>query len=607
VRLQIVPTPVNAVTADEIVIAEPVPDQLMSLTVTGRSERIDLGERLVSVITSAELAQIQGPDIARSVERLPGVALARSGGLGSQTSLFVRGANSEQLLVLVDGVPMEDAAAPSGGFDLGTLSSSGVRKIELLRGPNSLVWGSDAVSGVMAVTTDDTTGQHASIEYGAHGTLDAQAGIGQQDTTYGLGLSAGFTRSAGISAFAGGGEADPYRQWRISGRGRIDLGGNFTLLAAGRYADSKVDFDGFPAPTYAFADTAEYQTTRQGSGRLGFTYWSDQLSLSGGVSRSDTRRAYFDPAFGSAPNFIAGGLTTRAELLGQVRFGNAWTWTFDFGADSNWSDFSTSFDPHQSVRLAGAHLIANFNGSRVNLNVGARIDDHSRFGGHRTYGAAARWDLSSGWHLRSSWGQGFKAPTLSQLYGFGGNSALRAETSSGIDLGLEYGDRNGFRQLAVTLFRRDSSNQIDYVSPTGYFNLGRTRAQGIEVEGAIELDNSMTLRGSYTFLDATNRATGTQLARRPRHSASLSLDWRSPLHDLALGVDLRLVGDRYDDAGNFTPLDGYGLLTLRASVPLGEHLELYGRIENVTDAQYQTVAGYGSYGRSAYGGVRVKW
>ena len=112
---------------------------------------------------------------------------------------------------------------------------------------------------------------------------------------------------------------------------------------------------------------------------------------------------------------------------------------------------------------------------------------------------------------------------------------------------------------------------------------------------------------AYTYLDATNRATGKDLARRPRHALSASLDWLTPLKDLTLGADLRLVGDSFDDRGNFTAIDGHALVTLRASLPLGDHFELYGRIENVTDAQYETVAGYGTYGRSAYAGVRLKW
>ena len=224
-----------------------------------------------------------------------------------------------------------------------------------------------------------------------------------------------------------------------------------------------------------------------------------------------------------------------------------------------------------------------------------------------TLGANGSFKLSRDWRLRASWGQGFKAPTLNQLYGYGGNVALNPETSEAFDAGLEYGQRGGSGHFAVTLFRRDSANLIDYRFPAGYFNVSRTRAEGIELEGGAQVTARLRVQGTYTYLTATNRLTGTDLARRPRHLANMSADWTTPLGGLALGADLRLVGDSFDDRGNFTALDGYGLVTLRASVPLGAHLELYGRVENVTDAQYQTVAGYGTYGRSAYGGVRVKW
>jgi vitamin B12 transporter len=221
-------------------------------------------------------------------------------------------------------------------------------------------------------------------------------------------------------------------------------------------------------------------------------------------------------------------------------------------------------------------------------------------------GSSARFDLDRSWRIVASWSQGFKAPTLSQLYGYGGNATLKPETSNGFEAGLEYGQRNGDRHLALTLFRRDNSNLIDYLSPTGYFNVSRTRAQGGELEGQLQVEQ-LRLSAAYTYLDVTDRSNGKDLARRPRHLATLSADWQTPLHALSLGADLRLVGDSFDDRANLTRLSGYGLLTLRASVPLGTHLELYGRVENMTDKAYQTVAGYGTYGRSAYGGVRVKW
>ena len=580
------------------------PDSIVVVATGSRVPLLQSGQS-ISVVNAKELEAVQGPDLTRALERLPGVSYARSGGLGSQTSLFVRGANSEQLLVTIDGIRVEDIAAPSGGFDLGTLMSGGIGRIELLRGSNSLAWGSEAIGGVLALETDTRSGARASLEYGAHNSLDANAGLGLTGDRYTLGLGGGYTRTDGISAFAGGSEADPFRQWHVGGRGSFGLTDSLKFVAAGRYADSKIDFDGYAAPLYNFGDTPEFQTTRQGSGRVGLEYASSALVLGAGVAMSDTRRAYFDRSAGTAPNFGTAGRAVHADVTGRANLTDQWS--LDFGGDADWSRFSTTFDPHQSARMIGAHALLGYHGDRLNLTAGGRIDDHDRFGSHTTLGANGSFNLGGDWRLRASWGQGFKAPTLNQLYGFGRNPSLKPETSEAFDAGLEYGQRNGRGHFAVTLFRRDSSNLIDYLPPAGYFNVNRARAEGIELEGGAQVSERFKVQASYTYLTATNRLTGKDLARRPRHMASVSADWTTPLNGLAVGADLRLVSDSFDDPGNFTALDGYGLVTLRASVPLGEHLELYGRVENVTDAHYQTVADYGTYGRSAYGGVRVKW
>ena len=592
-----------------IILHHPVRDDYITVLGNGWRERIDSSGQSISIIGQDEIARVQGPDLSRVLERVPGVTLARSGPLGSQTSLFVRGANSEQVVVLLDGVRMQDIAAPSGGFDFGTLLNGGIGKIELLRGSNSLAWGSDAIGGVLAVTTETINGARAGVEYGAHDSVSANAALGTHGENYGVNLSGGYTSSDGISAFAGGAEPDAFRQWHIGGRGRLDVSETVSAFVAARYADSRIDFDGYPAPAYVFADTPEYQTTRQASGYAGLAHDSDGLSLRGGIALSDTRRAYFDPTYGSAPGFETTGRSWRADLSGKV--GLDQSLALSFGAESEWTRFSTTFDPENTARQSGGFAMLGYNRGAVKLNGGARLTDHDRFGSHWALGGNASVDLGSLWRIKASFGEGFKAPTLNQLYGYGGNIALQPETSTALEFGIEFGDRgntwDGLGHFAITLFRRDSANLIDYVSPTGYFNVGRTRAQGVEVQALVSPVDGLSFLAAYTYLDATNRVTGKQLARRPRHALSVSADWTSPLAGLKLGADLRLVGDSYDDPGNFVPIDGHALVTLRASLPVTEALEFYARIENVTDAQYQTVAGYGSYGRSAYAGVRVKW
>lgn len=581
-----------------------VPDEAITVVASGSAQPISQTGQSISVIGAAEIAAVQGPDLARVLERLPGVSLARSGPLGSQTSLFVRGANSQQVVVTLDGVRLADVAAPSGGFDLGTLMTGGIDKIELLRGSNSVVWGSDAIGGVLALSSAQINGVRAGIEYGANDTLTADATLGTSGNGYGLTVSGGNVRSDGISAYAPGTEADGFRQWHGSLRGYASLTDSLSLVAVARYADSRVDFDGFPPPLYSFADTPEYQTTRQGSGRVGLDYDSESVTLKLGAAYSDTRRDYFDDAASTAPNFATSGRSWRADFSGKANLAEAVT--LNFGADSEWTRFSTSFDPENDARLSSAHLLLGYHANGLHLSAGLRVDDHDRFGTHWTFGANGSVELAEDLRLRASYGEGFKAPTLYQLYGFGGNVALKPETSRAYEAGLEFGDRNR-RHLAVTLFRRDSRNLIDYVWPAGYFNTGRSRAEGIELEGGIALTDQLRARAAFSHLKATDRVTGNDLPRRPRDLASAGLDWQTPLAGLKLGADLRFAGDSFDDRGNFTRLESYGLLTLRASLPFGDRFELYGRVENVTDTAYQTVAGYGTYGRSAFVGIRAKW
>ncbi len=615
----VVAGPVWAQSADDIVIADLKFDP-NSITVVASGNQIKLSEtgQSLSVIGATELSSVQGPDLTRSLERLPGVTITRNGGIGNFTGLRVRGADAEQLLVLVDGVRVADQASPAGGYDLGGLMSGGVAKIELLRGSNSVVWGSQAIGGVLAVSSKALNGVEASAEYGSRNSVDANASAGISGNSYGVTMNGGYTRTDGISTAALGTEPDPFRQWHIGGRGHLEVLSGLTATLTARFADAKLSIDGFPAPNYTFADTPEYQTSREASGRAGLEYQAENFSLIAGLAISDTRRAYFDPTFGTAPNYETFGRSERAELNGHADLPS--DFTLDFGADTEWSRFHSSFDPVHSARLSSGHALLGYHGDGLNLSGGARLDDHSRFGSHWTFGANGSYQIAGGWRLRASYGEGFKAPTLFQLLSDYGNLTLRPETSRSLDAGIEKGDRNGALHFAATLFRRDSKDLIDFVSCFGlsvgictnrpfgtYNNINRARAEGFELEGDVKPVDNLSFHAAYSYVKAVNRGNGKDLARRPRHAVSVAGDWTTPLAGLALGADLRMVSGSYDDGGNFTRLDGYALVTLRASLPVGEAFELYGRVENLGGVHYQTAAGYGTAGRSAFVGARAKF
>ena len=212
--------------------------------------------------------------------------------------------------------------------------------------------------------------------------------------------------------------------------------------------------------------------------------------------------------------------------------------------------------------------------------------------------------------VRASYGEGFKVPSLYQLYSFYGDTSLQPETSKGYDIGLEKGRRDGTFFAGVSLFRRDSRNLIDFdLVSYSYYNIGKARSEGVELElGARPSDN---LRAGlvYTYVKSTDRTAGgiyegNDLNRRPRNTVTASLDWTAPVAGVALGGDIRMVGDSFDDRGEWTRLDGYQTVDLRASLPLGA-VEVFGRVENVFDEGYETVAGYNTAGRSAYVGARL--
>jgi vitamin B12 transporter len=593
-----------------------VADTEITVTATGtRSEVEDTGQP-VTVIGQEEIDAVQGADVARVLRRAPGVTITRNGPPGAFTGLRVRGATAEQLLVLVDGVRVADAAAPGGGFDLGNLAAGEIEKLDLLRGSNSTIWGSDAIGGVLLVTTRARRGLTASAEYGADDSSYLTASGGAGSDAFFVGGSAGWQRTDGFSTAASGVEPDGFEQWSANAQARAYLSPTFELFALGRYAKGDLDLDGYPAPAFVFADTDETQRTRQMHGAAGAIYDSGPLYVRGSYSFSDTERATFDSSVSPAPNYTTDGHSQRAEVRGEWR--PLGPLIVNFGGEGEWTRFSTLFDPPEHTSIWGAYAQAGIEYGKLSAHAGLRHDRHARFGGKTSVGADLSYAVAPELRLRASYGEGFKAPTLFQLLSDYGNAGLQPERSRSFDLGIMWRTRSAPTWGAVTLYRRDSRDLIDFVSCFGvttgictdrpfgaYDNVGRARAQGFEVEFGLAPTERLRTSLAYSYLDAEDRASGNELARRPRHALTATIDWTALL-GVKLGGEVRLVGDSFDDAANLVPLDGYVLTDLRVSAPLGERFELFGRIENLFDARYTEVAGYGTRGRTAFVGARVR-
>ena len=256
----------------------------------------------------------------------------------------------------------------------------------------------------------------------------------------------------------------------------------------------------------------------------------------------------------------------------------------------------------------------------LTLTGGVRYDDHSTFGDHVTGQASAAWRLNGGdTILRASFGQGFKAPSLYELYSIYGNTALRPEEANGWDAGVEQHFFNGKVIVQATYFGRETRNLIQF-APTdtppfgAYQNVAKAQAEGAELELAWQVTQALNLTANYTFDDDEDRSPGSptrgqQLIRRPKNSANLAATYVWPVK-LSTSVAVRYAGNSFDtnqDTGETVVVGNYTLVDLRASYPLRENVEVYGRVENLADKRYETTALYGTLGRAGYGGVRLKF
>ncbi|MES2699507.1 MAG: TonB-dependent receptor [Pseudomonadota bacterium] len=577
------------------------------------SPRTEAGQTF-SILTSDDLARIQGPDLARVMQRLPGVTLVRNGGRGGLTSVAVRGAASERVLVLLDGVRLNDVAAPAGGLDFSDVSASGIERVELLRGSGSLVWGSDALAGVIHLTSRIADGAEASMEAGGDRQVAGTVALGNRGPDHRVGLSAAWSTAGGFSSADSGTEADGFNQLSLSARGELDLTPDWTLFGSARHMRAAAEIDGFPAPAYLLGDTLERQDTRQTSARSGIEYADGRHAAVLSLATSETRRNLLDEAFSPDPFYQTTGRSTRAEARGRLVASD--TVALVGGGDWERMRFSDGFTQART-RIASGHAMLEWQPvDGALLTAGGRFDDHADFGGKATLAASANAVLAPDWRIRGSWGQGFKAPSLFQLNSDYGNALLQPERSDSVDAGVEYGGAAG--GLQFTVFRNSSRNLIDFVAcpangtgicadrPDGtYANIGRARQQGLEAEGRAQILAGLVTRLAYAFIDSINRQTGNRLARRPRHAGTISLDWQA-LEPLALGADLRVVSASFDDLANTRRLGGHAVLDLRASRDVTGDVTLYGRIENAWDERYQTALGYAQAGRAAYVGVRAR-
>lgn len=609
-----------------LALIAPAWGEMVVVSATRTPQPLEVTGTSMSIITADDIALKQTPVLADILADLPGVSVTRNGGVGQTTSLFLRGSEVGQTLVLVDGIRINDPSATSGGALLGDVLANGLERIEVLRGPQSTLYGSDAIGGVVNLITargGDTT-LKLSAEAGSFDTAHFNAATSGSIGSVDFGAAANYYLTNSVSAAAarnGNKEADGYHHFGVTGNVRWHVIDGVSVDARAYYTKARDSYDGYDPVTWAFGDTHQY-----GHNDLLALYGGVNADFLGGrftnrvsVAYSDSDRKTYD----TVQDFFAKGETTRFEYQGGFKLNDANELTF--GAEDQRTSFSTQSLAYDPAPTTGANRIdgvyAQWQSTitdGVTVTGGVRYDHDREFGDHTSYKLAAAWQVIDGTTLRANIGDGFKAPSLYQLYSEYNNpvDTLKPETATGWEAGID--QALGQWQASLTYFERRTANQIDFYScwtgtspictqrPGGfYYNVNRSLAKGIEAAVNGKLTDTLSLNVSYTNLTDTDRRTGLQLARRPHDSFATTLTWH-PVDKLTLGTSLNYTGVRFDDAGHFTKLKDVARINLFASYTVWDGVEVFGRVENLGDNLREPVAGYGAMGRGFFAGIRSR-
>lgn len=619
------------------------PSQLEEVVVvaTRTPQPLDRIGNSVTVLDAKTIQSSQVANVADLLAKTPGITLYSNGGAGEPTFVSIRGADTDQTLVLIDGVKLNDSSQPAGAFDFGHLLIGDIDRIEVVRGSQSTLWGSDAMGGVVNVITAGPTGPFSAdsqIEGGSRDTVYTRAGVGGKSELVDWRLAGGYYSTSGISAFDkkfGGHELDAYHNGGGSGRVLVKLLDNLSLDLRGYYIHARSDFDGFPPPLFQLADTPEYNVIDEYVDYTGINLdlFDGQLKNRLAFQYTETDRDNFNPILAVKTTFTGIGRNIRFEYQGTVDIAEGYQAVF--GAQSERSTIRVAspsdFDPnpvpttgHTNIDSAYGQLQATpLDG--LTLTGGIREDHHRTFGNHTSGQVAAAWSLNDGATiLRASFGQGFKAPSLYQLYSEFGNTALRPEKDDGWDAGVEQHVLDGAATLQATYFSRTTNDIINFMSCFGssdprcrtntsggfYDNIARAEAQGAELQATINPISDLSLTANYTYTESEDRSPGSatfgkDLPRRPRTAVNASATYLWPI-GLSTTIAVRYSGHSFDNTSNKTRLDPYTLVDLRASYPLNDIFEVYGRIENLFNTHYETAFKYGQPGRGAFIGLRAR-
>jgi vitamin B12 transporter len=615
----------------------------------------------ITIITAQEIEQASVRDVGDLLRRSPGLTVTQNGGPGQIQTVRLRGGESRHTLVLVDGIRVNDPSTTGREFDFSTLVLADVERIEVLRGPQSALYGSDAMGGVINIITRKggrPPRAHISVEAGSFGTREAKGGIsggdGRVDYSFGF---AGFD-TAGFSGFGyriprlrylapWGFEPDAARRAGVTGRVGVNVSDGVRVEIGGNHSFNRAQYDAAFLP---FPDTPSHSQSQLSDiyGRLIADSFGGMLRNTVTLFANRTERRFDDVSYAEGFLFCNNdffpvaaltacrtktqftGERVGAEYQGDWRLGAAGTFTFGARTERDTADsFGAGIAPNPSpwTRTIAAeqttdsvfalHQVTVFD--RLHLSFGGRIDKVRDVETFRTWRTTAAYEIpETETKLRASAGTGGKAPSLFQLYSpqFG-TATLEPEHSIGFDAGIDQMLLDGRVKLSATLFLNRYRNLIDFTfDPVRcepgqflgcYVNVGHARTRGAELAADIVIvPQFVRFKAAYTELRAVDLETGFRLNRRPEHEGRFGLAI-TPMPGLTIEPSIVYVGERFDFPREVNKLPAYGRLDVYAEYKINQTFSVYARGENLTNARYEEVMNYGTPGRSAYAGIKATW
>jgi vitamin B12 transporter len=581
----------------------------------------------VTLVTAEEIAARQIRTLPDLLKEVPGLNVVQSGGPGGLTSVFMRGTNSNHTKVFIDGIDVSDPSNSNASFDFGQLLTQDIQRVEVLRGPQSGLYGSDAVGGVINVITKSGNGPaqfNAGVEAGSFNTFNQTAGVsGSADQFhYAANFQHLHTGSTPVtpSDYLQPGQArinDYYDNLTGSMKLGFDVTDTFDLGLVARYTDSHLRFTG---DNFDFSPTIPDTAQSDSNTKQYYTRATAHLVSFGGA---------FDQTFGAAYSniktydFSPDGPSETDNFGARVKFDWQGIVTLPadeklvLGAEHQHDSITTPISASTNINSGYVELQSNFWNSFYDT-LAVRYDDNDRFGSKVTYRFAPEYFISdTGTKIKASIGTGFKAPTLSQLFQsfpdffFFANPNLRPETDLGWDAGFEQPLFHNSLRFGMTYFRINIKDLIeDNADFTTTTNIGRAKTDGVESFVAYRPIPTLTFRFDYTYTQATDEATQLELLRRPKNKESLNTNWQAT-DRLALNATVLSVSSWVDISrdGTISRLNapGYTTVDLAAAYDLGSHWALTGRVTNLLNRHYQNPDGFDQPTLGAFAGVKAKF